>query len=397
MTLNAIERTELASCEAIIERGIREFFEVGEALLRIRNGRLYRAEYSTFDDYCLERWGFTSRNALRYMNAAQVLQNLQITDGNSTSSSSLPSSIVSTEPLVRLEPDQQREAWQRAVDTAPDGKITAGHVQRVVDDMTRPAEPEQGEEEWPVWRHEEGAPAYCKYCYETHTKWEPVEAYVWECRLCHHRTADEFMQLGGPETQYIDPASDQWVRIPHSANGEEPEDKPRPAPLAVHFSSATPEHYTPREIIDATLACLEVIDLDPCSNSHETPNVPAERHYTQEDDGLAQNWYGAVYMNPPYGREISAWVEKLCAEHAAGNTTEAIALVPARTDTKWWQMLRDYPVCFVEGRLKFGQAEDSAPFPSAVFYLGNDIARFYYAFESIGDIWQRVEPGMFGE
>ena len=166
--------------------------------------------------------------------------------------------------------------------------------------------------------------------------------------------------------------------------------------MAVHFSSESPEHYTPLIIIKAALLCLDEIDLDPCSNSHDTPNVPAANHYTAEDDGLAQRWAGRVYMNPPYGREIGAWVDKLVESHVAGNVTEAIALVPARTDTQWFARLRDFPVCFVTGRLTFGGNDDPAPFPSAVFYLGDDIAGFYYAFNHLGDIWQRIEPGMFG-
>jgi site-specific DNA-methyltransferase (adenine-specific) len=102
-------------------------------------------------------------------------------------------------------------------------------------------------------------------------------------------------------------------------------------------------------------------------------------------------------MNPPYGRGIGEWVDKLRTEYQDGQTSEAIALVPARTDTQWWQMLRDYPVCLVGGRLRFGDAENAAPFPSAVFYLGENIGNFYHTFSGLGDIWQRVEPFSFGE
>ena len=167
--------------------------------------------------------------------------------------------------------------------------------------------------------------------------------------------------------------------------------------MAVHYSSESPEHYTPPVIIEAALACLGEIDLDPCSNSHETPNVPASKHYTSEDDGLSQRWCGRVYMNPPYGRKIRGWVSKLCESYSTGDVTEALALVPGRIDTQWWRMLRDFPACFVTGRLTFGGNDDPAPFPSAVFYLGNDIEMFYATFSHLGDIWQRIEPGMFGE
>ena len=174
----------------------------------------------------------------------------------------------------------------------------------------------------------------------------------------------------------------------------------QPAPMAVHFSSETPEHYTPDVILAAVVACMGGIDLDPCSNSHETPNVPAAEHYTRADDGLAQTWRGGVFMNPPYGREIDPWIAKLVSEYEDGAVTEAIALVPARTDTQWWQRLRDYHICFVTGRLAFKGAgnNESAPFPSAVVYLGNDTDRFVNTFEGIGDVWHRTRHGFcFGE
>jgi hypothetical protein len=164
----------------------------------------------------------------------------------------------------------------------------------------------------------------------------------------------------------------------------------------VHFSSASPEHYTPREILDAVVACLGQIDLDPCSNGGR--NVPAMRHFTSVENGLDQPWQGTVYMNPPYGREIDAWVTKLCAEHARpGGVTEAIALVPARTDTQWFLKLRDYVCCFVTGRLTFVGNDDPAPFPSALFYLGEDEGKFCRCFEAFGDVWQRTNPELFGE
>jgi len=165
----------------------------------------------------------------------------------------------------------------------------------------------------------------------------------------------------------------------------------------IHFSSDTPEHYTPKLILDAVVACLGQIDLDPCSNTG-APNVPALRYFTADDDGLVQTWTGTVYMNPPYGRAIDDWIVKLCAEHKDGQVTEAIALLPARTDTQWFIRLRDYACCFVEGRLTFVGNDDPAPFPSAVFYLGDDLGKFVYYFAPIGDIWQRVQPGVsYGE
>lgn len=166
-----------------------------------------------------------------------------------------------------------------------------------------------------------------------------------------------------------------------------------PDTLAVHKTSKTAEHYTPDHIIDAVIRVLGTISLDPCSNSQEDPNVPALFYYTKEDDGLAQEWHGNIYMNPPYGRDIGFWVGKLVEQYEkAGNISAAIALVPARTDTQWWQQLRDAHICFLRGRLTFKGNDAGAPFPSAVACLGPWPVRerFIDVFSEYGDIWERL-------
>lgn len=106
------------------------------------------------------------------------------------------------------------------------------------------------------------------------------------------------------------------------------------------------EWYTPPEILTA----LGVIfDLDPCSPGKGKSFVTAREHYTIEDDGLAQPWHGLVFCNPPYGKEIPAWLEK-CAKHG-----DAIALVFARTETRWFQQAARSAsaVTFVTSRISF--------------------------------------------
>ncbi|MBU1751251.1 MAG: ParB N-terminal domain-containing protein [Chloroflexi bacterium] len=182
--------------------------------------------------------------------------------------------------------------------------------------------------------------------------------------------------------------------IPASRDGHDPDqmlDEPAVADdrLAVHFSSVNAEWLTPPHIIVRVVRVLGGIDLDPCSNDG-APNVPAARHFTVADDGLAQEWTGRVYMNPVYGRTIGQWVEKLVREHAAGHVPQALALLPARTDTAWFRLLVDYPLCFLHGRLNFSGHENGAPFPSVVVGLGCDLDAFLGAFEDIGAVFRRV-------
>lgn len=163
--------------------------------------------------------------------------------------------------------------------------------------------------------------------------------------------------------------------------------------MAVHHSSETPEHYTPQTFLDVVVRVLDAIDLDPCSNNKTTPNVRARTHYTIGDDGLAQPWAGRVFMNPPYGREIVAWIEKLRAEWARGNITEAIALLPSRTDTEWFDALTvdtdDAVICFLSGRLTFVGNTDPAPFPSMAVYFGPKHDVFASVFGELGSLWVR--------
>jgi phage N-6-adenine-methyltransferase len=127
------------------------------------------------------------------------------------------------------------------------------------------------------------------------------------------------------------------------------------------MSSKTDVWATPPE----TFAALDRefgFTLDVCALPE---NAKCERYFTPADDGLSRPWEGVCWMNPPYGRTIARWMAKAVESAAAGATV--VCLVPARTDTAWWH---DYAVKgeirFLRGRLKFGGAQHSAPFPSAV-------------------------------
>jgi hypothetical protein len=92
-------------------------------------------------------------------------------------------------------------------------------------------------------------------------------------------------------------------------------------------------------------------------------------------------------MNPPYGRVIPAWMSKLVAEHQRCNVTAYVALVPARPDTEWFLNLADSTLCFIRGRLRFGDSDAGAPFPSVAAYAGPDEAAFSDAFAPYGTLW----------
>ena len=107
------------------------------------------------------------------------------------------------------------------------------------------------------------------------------------------------------------------------------------------------EWYTPRRIFNSLGLGF---DLDPCSPGQEVvPWVPARVHHTVEDNGLETEWFGRVFMNPPYGMDTPKWMKKL-SEHGNG-----IALVFARTDTKWFHAYvpEADAICFIARRIGF--------------------------------------------
>lgn len=126
--------------------------------------------------------------------------------------------------------------------------------------------------------------------------------------------------------------------------------------------STTDQWATPQKFFDAWNALRGPFDVDVCANES---NAKCAVYFDEAMDGLKQQWVGKCWMNPPYGRNIGKWMKK--AYESAGDGTIVVCLVPARTDTKWWH---DYAIkgdiTFIRGRLKFGTATNSAPFPSAI-------------------------------
>ena len=132
----------------------------------------------------------------------------------------------------------------------------------------------------------------------------------------------------------------------------------------LHFSSATDKWNTPPDLVE-DLATVFDFDLDVCASG---PNV-CDNYFDEQTNGLHHMWLGLCWMNPPYGREIGKWVAQANTSQYHAST---VCLVPSRTDTKWWHdnVPHASQVVFIKGRLKFGGAKNSAPFPSAFVVFG---------------------------
>lgn len=126
---------ELERLEGIIRRNQQSFYEIGSALREIRDKGLYRdvKGYDTFEEYCKKEWDFSRPRAYQLIEAVTVKDNLSTTVD-------IPERQL--RPLAHLEPEKQKEAWTKAVSTAPDGKVTAAHVYKIVRGMTEAAREE---------------------------------------------------------------------------------------------------------------------------------------------------------------------------------------------------------------------------------------------------------------
>ncbi|MEH2034062.1 MAG: DNA N-6-adenine-methyltransferase [Nostoc sp.] len=170
--------------------------------------------------------------------------------------------------------------------------------------------------------------------------------------------------------------------------------------LPISRSKESDKWYTPPKIEDLVILVLGAIDLDPCADDGK--HIKATNHLTAADDGLSLEWRGRVFMNPPYSCP-GKWIAKLQTEYESGRVSEAIALVPAATDTNWLSpLLASQPVCFWKGRIKFldtnYQPKQSARQSHCLVYWGANQQKFKQVFDEVGvvknvDSWNPADFG----
>jgi site-specific DNA-methyltransferase (adenine-specific) len=130
------------------------------------------------------------------------------------------------------------------------------------------------------------------------------------------------------------------------------------------------EWFTPTKIKKELIKEFGVFDLDVAT--HKTNPMDALRFFTKEDDAFKFEWEGEnLYMNPPYGREISKWIDYALKEFEQGRFKRMVMLLPSRTCTKWFHLLLSHPhvkIRFFKGRLRFNDS-NPAPMPSILVIL----------------------------
>lgn len=342
--LNQVEELERASYETVIGRG---FYEVGAALLAIRDKRLYR-DYGTFEDYCQMRWQMSKTYANRLIAASEVIENLTTI----VVKNELPQHETHVLPLTALQPEEQQLIWQVVTQTAPGGKVTAQHVKSVVN----------------VFKEVVVTDAIDNGAGEQIRVSDIVKAVVIE---------ETYERMKRQETHIIE------AGIRKSG-----------VPSALQTSESN-EYYTPPRYIDVVRTLMGKIDVDPASNIEANNVVQAATFYSLPDDGLQYDWRGRVFLNPPYGYHESSdsnqerWTRQLIEQYQSGITTEAVLLVNAVTDRSWFQPLWHYPICFTDHRIRFYRpgGEPGTPVIGSVFvYFGAQKERFAELFKVFGAV-----------
>jgi len=158
----------------------------------------------------------------------------------------------------------------------------------------------------------------------------------------------------------------------------------------VSNNSGENEWYTPSIYVEAARDVLGRFDLDPASSDVANRTVRADRIFTAQDDGLAQEWpVGAIWCNPPYSQPLMGQFAARLAQ-AARDGSQVIVLVNNATETAWFQIIAAEcsAICFPKTRIRFldpdGNPAGSPLQGQAIIYSGSDVASFTEVFGQFG-------------
>lgn len=388
-----------------------------------------------------EEYGFTERR-LWQLHAANQSEKLL----NNCSVGEISESVL--RPLTSLPTEHQPAVWQKSVETAPNGRPTAAHVEATVRSMypsskaaelppnaTRltlappiapsflspkpasayvsPVAPVSGGE---VVRSEVRYAPAPPIRDDEFDDMEDTEEDIEDMNAsATHRVGHDWTVVSGPDgsyrqngdTKFCEKCKSLWAAdLPYcpycnispearTYEGQQQKDRLRLA-AANHAVSDDPDYdgdewYTPAEIIESARLVMGSIDLDPATCEEAQQVVKADKYYTKDDDSLrdAICWYGNVWLNPPYSAKlIIQFIEKLIAEYDNGNITQAVVITNNSSETDWFQnLLERFPTCFKRRRAKFWRpnADDfGARQGQAIFYLGDNVDGFCDEFSKMG-------------
>lgn len=338
LPLQPDEALRLRECEAVIDAGLASFIRVGAALMEIRNKRYFRVTHPTFESYCDERYGLRRGRAYELMAGFQVVANLS---SIGVQAADLPANERQARELVPYEPEAQAALWAIIKATAPEGKVTSGHIRSVaivVKEIAVEGALDDGSGE--------------------------VKPFAQLLTAAVTEQTYERLQRQKAHVADAQSDSDEW----YTAEG----------PFLV-----------------GVRAVLGQIDLDPFSCEAANEVIKAKKIFTRKENGLKQPWAGRVYANPPFSNPAPC-VAKAIGEYDAERTQATILLLNNQTDSGWCQvLLKRFPVCFPHSRIPFWrvgrEGTGGARQGQVVSYFGSDEALFIRTFQSIGTVMRAIQ------
>jgi len=162
-------------------------------------------------------------------------------------------------------------------------------------------------------------------------------------------------------------------------------------PTARNSFTGEVEWYTPAEYIEAARKLMGGIDLDPASSESAQKTVAAKQYFIEAENGLEKEWAGRVWLNPPYGSVIAAFVTRLVEFVGSGKVSEAVLLTHNSCDTAWWHEAHGACSAFMHtrGRVNFTRSDGftaSPPLGQTFFYFGKRPKSFAAKFSEFGCI-----------
>ena len=156
--------------------------------------------------------------------------------------------------------------------------------------------------------------------------------------------------------------------------------------IPIQQNTGNNERYTPKEYIDAAREVLGTIDLDPASSELANETVKATKFFTAEDDGLTHEWFGNIWLNPPYAKDL---LPLFAEKFANSNFNQAIVLVHNATETRWFLnfIRKASAIVFPTGRVDcktLGENNNAPLQGSAVIYSGDNVSKFLDVFSKFG-------------
>lgn len=341
--------TRTAEIKVLVKRSAEDLVEIGRMVTEVK-AHLGHGNFSAWREAEF-RW------------SERTTQNLMAIYEKFKSANFADMHIATSAMYVLAAPSTPEDALQEAIERAENGeRITHSLAKEIVMQYKSPSV-------------EADAPGMAEVVYTDLGSYRRLPHNTKQCQQC--------LQLWAADLDYCPYCHIKPEVRAHYAALEQT--KPH-----VSYNSGNNEWYTPQQYIDAARSVLGEIELDPASNDAANKVIQAATYYTIEDDGLVQDWFGRVWMNPPYAKGlVERFAEKLVYHHEAGDVPEAIVLVNNATETNWFRCLAaaSKAICFPSSRVRFWNPDGESSEPlqgQAILYMGDDIEAFVFEFKQFG-------------